>query len=136
MTDRQATCRCGSLVIHTRGEPARVSICHCLACQKRTGSVFGMQARFPADAVTIEGQSREYAQAGDSGSVARFRFCSHCGATVCWESDGVPGFVTVAVGAFADRVFRRRRYRSTKGVSIPGWACRKTWSISIEPPLK
>lgn len=59
MTDRQASCRCGNLVVRTRGEPVRVSICHCLACQQRTGSVFGMQARFPADAVTIEGPGRE-----------------------------------------------------------------------------
>jgi hypothetical protein len=105
MTTRKATCRCGNLVVHTRGEPVRVSICHCLACQKRTGSVFAAQARFPSEAVTIEGSSREYAQAGDSGSVARFRFCGDCGATVCWEADGVPGFVTVAVGAFADPRF-------------------------------
>ena len=105
MTDRQATCSCGNLVVRTRGEPVRVSICHCLACQKRTGSAFGVQARFPSEAVTIEGQSREYAQAGDSGSIARFRFCGDCGATVCWESDGVPGFITVAVGAFADPQF-------------------------------
>ena len=65
MTNRKATCRCGKLVVRKRGEPVRVSICHCLACQKRTGSVFGAQARFPSDAVTIEGQGREYAQAGD-----------------------------------------------------------------------
>ena len=25
-----------------------VSICHCLACQRRTGSAFGMQAGFTA----------------------------------------------------------------------------------------
>jgi hypothetical protein len=105
MPHRQATCRCGSLAVHTRGEPVRVSVCHCLACQKRTGSAFGVQARFPLDAVTIEGPSREYAQAGDSGSVAWFRFCGDCGATVCWEADAVPGFVTVAVGAFADPQF-------------------------------
>ncbi|HET8899068.1 MAG TPA: GFA family protein, partial [Rhodanobacteraceae bacterium] len=58
---------------------------------------------------TIEGHSREYAQAGDSGAVARFRFCGNCGATVCWEADGVPGFVTVAVGAFADPHFPQPR---------------------------
>ena len=72
MTDRQATCSCGNLVVRTRGEPVRVSICHCLACQKRTGSVFAAQARFALDAVTIEGQSREYVRIGGSGSAARF----------------------------------------------------------------
>ena len=55
MNNRRASCSCGKLSVSTLGEPIRVSICHCLACQKRTGSVFGAQARFPADAVTVEG---------------------------------------------------------------------------------
>lgn len=109
MTDRQATCSCGNLVIHTHGEPVRVSICHCLACQKRTGSVFGAQARFALDAVTIEGRSREYVRVGGSGSAARFQFCGECGGTVCWQADALPGFVTVAVGAFADPHFPQPR---------------------------
>ena len=29
-------------------------MCHCLECQKRTGSVFGTQARLPREFVTIE----------------------------------------------------------------------------------
>lgn len=27
--------------------PVRIGICHCFECQRRTGSVFGVQARFP-----------------------------------------------------------------------------------------
>ena len=40
-------------------------MCHCLACQKRTGSAFGLQARWPADRVTIEGDARTYQRTGD-----------------------------------------------------------------------
>ena len=29
----------------------RISMCHCLACQRRTGSAFGVQARWPRDQV-------------------------------------------------------------------------------------
>jgi len=105
MIDRQATCGCGNLVVRTRGEPVRVSVCHCLACQKRTDSVFAVQARFALDAVTVEGQSREYVRIGGSGSAARFEFCGECGGTMCWRADALPGFVTVAVGAFADPDF-------------------------------
>lgn len=32
--------------------------------------------------------------------------------------------------------FRRRGYRSMKNAGIPGWACRRAWSMSIEVPLK
>lgn len=55
--------------------------------------------------VTIEGRSREYVRVGESGHAARFRFCPECGATVFWGADALPGFITVAVGAFADPGF-------------------------------
>ena len=81
-------------------------MCHCLACQQRTGSVFGVQARFAREQITqIEGASSEYVRTGDSGGHARFHFCPSCGSTVYWELDGAPGIVGVAVGAFADPHF-------------------------------
>jgi hypothetical protein len=102
---RRASCSCGQLSTSCEGEPVRVSICHCLACQQRTGSAFGVQARFPADKVTHSGDAAEFVRVGDSGGTARFRFCPKCGSTVSWEIDKLPGFVAVAVGAFADPAF-------------------------------
>lgn len=109
MTTRLASCSCGKLVVRTLGEPVRVSICHCLACQKRTGSVFGAQARFPDDAVNIEGQSKQYVRIGDEGGAARFHFCPECGATVFYRLDAFPGVVAIPVGAFADPDFPQPR---------------------------
>jgi hypothetical protein len=80
-------------------------MCHCLECQKRTGSVFGVQARFPEEGVTIQGRATAYVRIGDSGGQATFHFCPTCGATVYWRLDGLPGFLGVAVGAFADPTF-------------------------------
>lgn len=107
MTDRLASCSCGKLTVRTRGEPVRVSICHCLNCQRRSGSVFSAQARFPADAVSIDGDSTEFVLVGDEGTSARFHFCPVCGATVFYRMDAVPGMVAVPVGAFADPGFPR-----------------------------
>ena len=39
MSERTASCSCGQLSAIVVGEPLRISICHCLACQQRTGSV-------------------------------------------------------------------------------------------------
>ncbi|HNG50306.1 MAG TPA: GFA family protein, partial [Plasticicumulans sp.] len=75
MTTRLATCACRKLQVTTRGEPTRISMCHCLECQRRTGSAFGIQARFPDDAVTIQGASKTFTRTGDSGSSATFHFC-------------------------------------------------------------
>lgn len=80
-------------------------MCHCLACQQRTGSVFGVQARFHKNQVRAEGQATEYVRTGDSGSRATFRFCPTCGATVYWLLEAMPDLVAVAVGAFADPSF-------------------------------
>jgi hypothetical protein len=105
MTGRIASCSCGQLRLTCEGEPVRISMCHCLECQKRTGSVFATQARFSRERVTIEGRATQWTRRGDSGGQATFNFCPVCGSTVCWEAAGVPGFVTVAVGAFADPSF-------------------------------
>lgn len=105
MTTRIATCSCGQLIATVSAEPVRVSICHCLACQRRTGSVFGVQARFPAGTVKVTGESHEFARTGDEGGTGRFRFCPTCGTTVCWRLDALPDVVYIPVGAFADPMF-------------------------------
>lgn len=102
MSPRRATCSCGQLCVVAEGDPIRVSVCHCLACQRRTGSAFGVQARFPRDQVTIEGRATEYVRTGDTGNVARFHFCPDCGATVYYQLEQVPDAIAVPVGAFAD----------------------------------
>lgn len=105
MSSRRAQCSCGLLNVTCEGEPARVSICHCLACQRRTGSPFAEQARWPKERVRIEGDSKSYVRVGDSGGILTFHFCPTCGATVHYDIDQLPGFVAVPVGAFADPTF-------------------------------
>lgn len=105
MITRRASCSCGQLVVTCQGEPIRISMCHCYECQKRSGSVFAAQARFPNERVTIEGRSTEYVRKGDEGSTLRFRFCPTCGSTVHYSIDDWAGVTAVAVGAFADASF-------------------------------
>jgi hypothetical protein len=105
MTIRTAFCSCGQLTATTSEDPLRVSVCHCLACQRRTGSVFGAQARFRSEAVTIKGESKRYIRIGDEGSACVFNFCAYCGATVHYGIEGVDGSVAIPVGAFAEPDF-------------------------------
>jgi len=86
-------------------DPIRVSVCHCLACQRRTGSVFGVQARFSSNAVTVSGAAKEYVRIGDEGSRITFRFCPECGSTVLYTIDRLQDAVAIPVGAFADPTF-------------------------------
>jgi hypothetical protein len=56
MATRDAACHCGQLRLEVAGDPLALSICNCLACQRRTGSAFGMQAAFKADQVQVVGR--------------------------------------------------------------------------------
>lgn len=105
MTRRLARCSCGQLQAHVDGDPLRVTVCHCLACQQRTGSVFGEQARFRRDQVTVTGPSTQYIRIGDAGTTIRFHFCPTCGSTVYYELGGMEEFLAIPVGAFADPSF-------------------------------
>lgn len=105
MTTHTARCSCGQLSATVEGDPLRVSVCHCLACQRRTGSVFGVQARFPLAAVRFAGEGRAYTRTGDEGGRCTFTFCPACGATVWYQPEGLPDHVAIPVGAFADPQF-------------------------------
>jgi hypothetical protein len=100
---RRASCSCGQLRLEAEGEPVRISMCHCLACQQRTGSAFGMQARFPKERVRIEGRATEYVRISDAGEPRTFNFCPECGSTVYYQTD--PELIAVPIGAFADPGF-------------------------------
>lgn len=98
---RNAVCLCGQLSAACVGDPVRVSVCHCTACQRRTGSAFGTQARFPASSVTLSGAATPYTRIADSGHALTFHFCPVCGSTVYYTNDALPGFIGIALGTFA-----------------------------------
>jgi hypothetical protein len=102
---RTASCSCGQLRIEVLGDPRGVGICHCLACQRRTGSVFASLASFAAP-YKIIGTATEYSRVGDQGAKFTFRFCPVCGTTLFHTEEGYDrSSVSVAVGAFADPDF-------------------------------
>ena len=107
---RTATCRCGQLKARCEGEPVRISVCHCLDCQRRTGSAFAAQARWPDNQVTISGEAKTWERIADSGHRATYRFCPHCGSTLTYVIEGWPGVVAVPIGAFADPTFPEPRF--------------------------
>ena len=105
MTTRTATCSCGQLRVTCEGEPVRISMCHCHACQRRTGSVFGVQARFPDAALRTDGRESQWIRRVDDGDEVLYHFCPVCASTVLWQVRSLPGFSMVAVGAFNDPSF-------------------------------
>lgn len=106
MTLQTASCRCGQLKATVTGEPVRVSVCHCLDCQKRSGSAFAAQARWPEKQVEIEGSSKTWIHFADSGNRIIHQFCPECGSTVHFRIEGkFDGLVAIPLGAFDDPYF-------------------------------
>jgi len=79
-----------------------LAICHCTECQRRTGSAFGVSAHFPKEQVRIEGPSKVYVRASDSGRKVEFHFCPDCGTSVFWYAEVRPEHIGIASGNFAD----------------------------------
>lgn len=102
---REAACSCGQLRVSVEGDPVRISVCHCLACKRRTGSAFGYQARFPAEGFRVEGDYKEFVRLSDEGEERRLSFCPECGSTVFYTLASQPGVVAIPVGGFADPDF-------------------------------
>jgi len=66
-------CLCGDVRLEATGKPYRVGLCHCLDCRKHHGALFYAAAVFPQAAVTVEGETRDYAGR---------HFCPRCGSSV------------------------------------------------------
>lgn len=103
--ERTATCSCGRLSVTCVGDPVRVAVCHCLACQKQTGSAFNVAGFFRCDSVTQSGEDQSYSRPSDAGYDVSLHFCPRCGSTLWWQSARAPDLAAVAVGAFADPLF-------------------------------
>jgi hypothetical protein len=107
-------------------------VCHCLECQKRTGSAFGAQARFAKENVAfVSGAAAEYSRVGDEGGVATFRFCRDCGSTVWYTIDGDTNSIAVTLGAFADPAFPQPRFSVYEERKHP-WVALEAEPISHE----
>lgn len=98
-----ASCQCGSLIatIADDAQPMVVA-CHCLACQRRSGSPFGAIAYFSRDAVTIRGEAREYTRPTDEGNTFTTGFCPTCGSTLYGLASKHPEITGITIGTIGD----------------------------------
>src|SRR5699024_5877215 len=81
-------CLCGAVKLVTTGRPYRVGLCHCLDCRKLSAAPCSGPAICPQEAVTVEGETREFAGR---------HFCPRCGSTVFGRGGDE---IEVSLGAF------------------------------------
>jgi hypothetical protein len=76
---RVAHCCCGALRAEVNGDPVLVQVCHCIECQRRTGSVFGVSSFFQKSEVQTSGRSKVYVREGQEGRKLRLHFVPNAG---------------------------------------------------------
>lgn len=101
----KAQCQCGQLAIELPSEKPFVVACHCVGCQRRTGSPFGLLAYYAASELVITGTSKCFIRASAEGNQVKSYFCPECGSSIYVQLDKLPTLIGVAVGAIGDPGF-------------------------------
>jgi len=79
-------CSCGAVRYRLTSEPLFVHCCHCLNCQRQTGSAFVINLLIEADRVELlAGDPRPVDVPRDDGSMQRIYRCPDCEVALCSE---------------------------------------------------
>lgn len=104
-TVHKGSCSCGGVTVTAKGDPAMQLVCHCLNCQKSSGSGHNPIAAFASDRVEIKGRTSSWSYVADSGGTATSIFCPTCGSPIGGTTTSVPGITAVRVGVLEDSAF-------------------------------
>ena len=83
---REGGCACGTVRYRLASEPLFVHCCHCLKCQRQTGSAFVINLLFEAERVSLlAAEPRPFDAPRDDGSAQRIFRCPTCQVAVFSE---------------------------------------------------
>ena len=89
MSAREGGCSCGAVRYRLASEPLFVHCCHCLNCQRQTGSAFVINLLIESDRVELlAGRPEPVDVPRDDGSVQRVYRCPACRVAVFSEYGG------------------------------------------------
>jgi len=95
-------CLCGAISYTATGQPVIVARCHCDACRRLSGTGHAVGAMFPAKAVTLSGEVREFSYTSDKGSTVTKAFCATCGSPIFGRNTQSPDHLTLTLGTMDD----------------------------------
>jgi hypothetical protein len=95
---REGGCSCGAVRYRLTNDPLFVNCCHCLNCQRQTGSAFVINALIELDRVEIvAGEPQLVAVGRDDGSAQEIFRCPRCW-TALYSHYGHPVVAFVRAG--------------------------------------
>jgi len=99
MANLQGGCACGATRYRMASAPLIVHCCHCLRCQRETGSAFVLNALIETDRLEmLAGAPKPVVVPTDSGKSHRIFRCEACGVAIASEYSGVEKLRFVRVG--------------------------------------
>ena len=100
----QGGCLCGDVRYRTTAEPVRVTICHCMFCQRLTGSAYLVEPIFRRKDVIFDGTAaKTYDHRSDSSQKrATLNFCGRCATSICLDLERFPDILGLCGGTFDD----------------------------------
>ena len=100
--EREGGCACGAVRYRLRSEPLFVHCCHCLNCQRQTGSAFVVNLLIESDRVEpLAGEPEPIDVPRDDGSAQRIFRCPSCQIAV-YSEYGNPAILFVRGGTLDD----------------------------------
>jgi hypothetical protein len=115
-------CLCGAVRFTVTAPPLAVRTCWCRYCQYIASGSGTVNPTFLAEAVTIEGETRDFQSIADSGNVMHRRFCPTCGAHLFSNAESRPRVIVVRVGTLDDPEQTPPEMTIWAG-RAPSWAC-------------
>ncbi len=95
-------CLCGAVRYECSKEPEGTMICHCIDCQRFTGTAYATVCFFPKDHVQITGELKGFDLETDAGNIMTRTFCINCGTHITETSTGTPDHIVIVAGSLDD----------------------------------
>jgi hypothetical protein len=130
-------CQCGKIKIDVTGEPMVAVNCHCLVCQRLSGSGHMFVLVYPAASVTIKGEPSKFSYVAESGKMATRYFCPACGSQLYGTSEQVPGTYGINASCLEDTsAYRPRLTAFAKRLQAWDHLADGIPSFSAMPPMQ
>jgi hypothetical protein len=115
-------CLCKQVRYRITAAPIVTRVCWCRACQYLGAGAGTVNVCFPSNAITIEGELKDYRAIADSGNVTHRRFCPSCGTPLFSEAEVRPHLIFVRAGTLDDPEIAKPAANIWTS-SAPRWAC-------------
>jgi hypothetical protein len=115
-------CLCRAVRYRISASPILTRVCWCRLCQYLACGNGTVNVCFPSEALSVEGELRDFPSVADSGNAMHRRFCPACGTQLFSEAEVRPHLIFVRAGTLDDRELARPA--ATIWTSqAPSWAC-------------